>query len=85
MIAAVPKKEGFYSVVNIVIFSMSYFINFLCGLFFNEVLILNLFGLDYNTKKRIEERLQKESEETEKANKMLEMDSPKDEEDEENN
>ena len=85
MIAAVPKKEGFYSVVNIVIFSISYFINFLCGLFFNEVLILNLFGLDYNTKKRIEERLQKESEETEKANKMLEMDSPKDEEDEENN
>lgn len=85
MITAVEKNEGFYSTVNIVIFSISYFINFLCGLFFNEVLILNLFGLDYNTKKRIEERLQKEYEETDKANKMLEMDAPKEEDDEENN
>ena len=57
----------------------------MCGLFFNEVLILNLFGLDYNTKKRIEERIQKENEETDKANKMLEMDAPKEEDDEENN
>ena len=85
MITAVEKNEGFYSTVNIVIFSISYFINFLCGLFFNEVLILNLFGLDYNTKKRIEERLQKENEETDKANKMLEMEVPKEEDDDENN
>ena len=83
MITAVDENKGFYSTVNIVIFSISYFINVLCCLFFNEVLILNIWGLDYNTRKRIDERLQLESMETDNANKLLELDSQKAEEDEE--
>ena len=73
LIAAVGKKEGFYSTVNIIIFSISYFINFVCVLFFNEVLILNIFKLDYNTKKRIIERLELENEENYQENKLMEM------------
>lgn len=86
MKTAVEKNEGFYSTVNIIIFSVSYLINFICILFFNEILILNLFGLDYNTKKRIEHRLQKENFENTQATKLLEMDPElNDEEDSESN
>ena len=49
-------KKDFYSPINITIFSISYFINFCCCLIFNEVVILNFCGMDYNTKKRIKER-----------------------------
>lgn len=35
-------------------------INFFCCLVFNEVIIINSFGLDYNTKKRIQERESKD-------------------------
>ena len=49
--------EEFYSTVNIIIFSMAYIINFFCSLVFNEVIILNFCGLDYNTKKRIQQRM----------------------------
>ena len=52
--------------INIVIFSIAYFINFFCCLVFNEVIILNFWGLDYNTNKRINERIQNESKETPK-------------------
>ena len=42
-------------------------------MFFNEVLILNIFKLDYNTKKRIIERLELENEENYQENKLMEM------------
>ena len=42
-------------------------------MFFNEVLILNIFKLDYNTKKRIIERLELENEESYQENKLMEM------------
>ena len=54
---AISIKEGFYNEVNIVIFSISFAINFFCCLVFNEVIILNFCGLDYNTKKRINQRV----------------------------
>ena len=51
------SNEKFYSTNNIVIYSIVYFINIFCCLFFNEVIILNFCNLDYNTKKRIKERM----------------------------
>ena len=53
-------KSDFYSTTNIIIFSFVYFINFFCFLVFNEVIILNFCNLDYNTKKRIRERMKYE-------------------------
>ena len=63
---AIDSNEEFCNTINIVIFSISYFINFFCCLVFNEVIILNFCGLDYNTNKRINERSLKESKESEK-------------------
>ena len=63
---AIDSNEEFYRTINIVIFSIAYFINFFCCLVFNEVIILNFWGLDYNTNKRINERIQNESKETPK-------------------
>ena len=54
---ATKSHDEFYSIINIIIFSFSYFINIFCCLVFNEVLILNFCKLDFNTKKRIEERM----------------------------
>ena len=51
------SNEKFYSTNNIVIYSIVYFINIFCCLVFNEVIILNFCNLDYNTKKRIKERM----------------------------
>ena len=51
------SDNKFYSSVNIIIFSIANFINIFCALVFNEVLILNFCKLDFNTKKRIEERM----------------------------
>ena len=51
------SESNFYSTHNIIIFSFAYFINFFCFLVFNEVIILNFCNLDYNTKKRIAERM----------------------------
>ena len=84
MIEAVPKKDTvkFYSTTNIVIFSICYFINFLCCLIFNEVFILNFWGLDYNTRKRINQRISKEKHDLSASQNMLEMDTGKEEEDE---
>ena len=53
----IEKNNEFYSVINGVIFSIAFIINFFCCLVFNEVIILNFCGLDYNTKKRIQERV----------------------------
>ena len=54
---AIESDEDFYSTINVIIFTSAYIINFFCCLVFNEVLILNFWKLDYNTKKRIQERM----------------------------
>ena len=74
ILSAIESNEGFYSTANIVIFSISYFINFLCCLVFNEVIILNFFGLDYNTSKRIKERIKQETLLNEKEAQMIFLD-----------
>ena len=51
-----------------IIFSICYFINFCFFLIFNEVIILNFWGLALNTKKRIHERVRIDSDIT---NEML--------------
>ena len=53
---SINSKEDFYSIYNVIIFSIAYFIIICCCLIFNEVIILNFCGLDYNTSKRIKER-----------------------------
>ena len=53
------KKENndfIYSTNNIIIFSLVFFINLLCSLIFNEIIILKFFGLEYYTKKYINKR-----------------------------
>ena len=55
------NNKDFYSKDNVIIFSIGYFINFCCIIIFNEVIILNFFGLDYNTRKRIQQRERKDS------------------------
>jgi hypothetical protein len=81
MISALESLEGFYSKINIAIFSISYFINFFCCLVFNEVIILNFFGLDFNTKKRIEQRIREEHISMDKINLVeLNEDKPSEEE-----
>ena len=75
IMTAVDKQySGLYSPGYIVIFTISYLIIIVSFLFFNEVLIFNKFNLDYNTKKRIIERMQKENEQSYSANALLEMD-----------
>ena len=81
MISALESLEGFYSKINIAIFSISYFINFFCCLVFNEVIILNFFGLDFNTKKRIEQRINEEQNILKKIN-MIEITEDKYDDDE---
>ena len=54
---SINSKEDFYSIYNFIIFSIAYFIIICCCLVFNEVIILNFCNLDYNTKKRIKERM----------------------------
>ena len=44
------------------IFSICSAVNFFCILAFNEIIILNFCNLDYNTKKRIQERGKKDLE-----------------------
>ena len=74
-IVSAVKNHGlrdFYSTTNIVIYSIVSFINIICALFFNEVLILNVCNLDYNTKKRIVERMQLDEDSID-INKIIEM------------
>ena len=54
--ASEGNDKRFFSTDNVVIFSICYFINFCCILILNEVIILNFWGLDYNTIKRIQQR-----------------------------
>ena len=54
---AIKGEEEFYSSTkNIIAFSICYFIVFCFILVFNEIIILNFWGLDYNTVKRIQQR-----------------------------
>ena len=57
IIIASNSSDEFFSSINITIFTIAYLINFFCCLVFNEVIILNFWKLDYNTKKRIRERM----------------------------
>ena len=70
-----PPNPKFYKTHNVVIFSIFAFINFCCCLVFNEVVILNFCGLDYNTKKRIQQRQRTESRLTVSAQILLETDA----------
>ena len=54
------SQPEFYSKENLIIFSLIYVINFFFFLVFNEVIILNFCNLDYNTKKRINDRMKVE-------------------------
>ena len=69
-----PPNPKFYKTHNVVIFSIFAFINFCCCLVFNEVVILNFCNLDYNTKKRIQERQRHESRQTNQAQVLLDND-----------
>ena len=44
------------SYLQIIIFSVIFFINLICSLIFNEIIILKFLKLEYYTKKYIEER-----------------------------
>ena len=81
---AFNSNDEFYSAVNIAIFSIAFFINFFCCLVFNEVIILNFCGLDYNTKKRIEERVSKDFTES-LSKEILEIEDDFDNEEETEN
>ena len=77
-------QNEMYSTVNIIIFSISNVINILCFLFFNEVLILNIFKLDYNTKKRIIERMRSETEKAQEDNRIFDAEEEEENEETEN-
>ena len=53
--------DEFYSTVNSIIFTFGYLIIIFCIIIFNEIVILNFCGMDYNTKKRIEQRERNDS------------------------
>ena len=53
---SIEKDDELYSTKYAIIFSIAYFIVLFLILIYNEVIILNFFGLDYNTIKRIKER-----------------------------
>lgn len=50
------NNDFIYSTNNIIIFSLVFFINLLCSLIFNEIIVLKFFGLEYYTKKYINKR-----------------------------
>ena len=61
MILAInSENEPFYCVANIIIFSIAFFINIFFALIFNEVIIINFWNLDFNTRKRIMKRMKAE-------------------------
>lgn len=59
LISGIIEKKDFYEDNWFIILICYIFIFFFC-LIFNEVIILNFCGLDYNTRKRISEREKKE-------------------------
>ena len=84
IVNAFNSNDEFYSAVNIAIFSIAFFINFFCCLVFNEVIILNFCGLDYNTKKRIQERVSKDYTES-MSKEIIDMEDDFDNEEETEN
>ena len=60
--------DDFYSTVNCTLFSIFFILNIFFFIIFNEVLILNFCGLDYNTNKRIKQREKKEYDQSENEN-----------------
>ena len=73
---SIQQEDEFYSTFNIIVFSITYFIIICCIIIFNEIIILNFCGLDYNTKKRIKQREIKDIE----TIAIIEITSNKDEE-----
>ena len=57
MILALDSNDEFHCTSNIIIYSISSAIIFFFTLVFNEVVVLNFWNLDFNTKKRIRERM----------------------------
>ena len=53
---SIEKDDELYSTKYAVIFSIAYFIVLFLILIYNEVIIVNFLGFDYNTIKRIKER-----------------------------
>ena len=50
------KKKNIYFWFNIILYSVSYIINIISSLIFNEIITINCFGLSEFTKKKIKER-----------------------------
>ena len=51
------NNYGFlYEDINVIIFSVVFFINLICSLIFNEIIILKFCNLEYYTKKYIKDR-----------------------------
>ena len=56
-IGVISKSEIHdYNLINIIFFSVVYFINFICSLIFNEIIILKFCKLHFYTKKYIQKR-----------------------------
>jgi hypothetical protein len=72
------STSGFYTTHNIIFFSFFYFINFFCFLVFNEIIILNFWNLDYNTKKRIRNRMKFDDESLKKEIPLINVNSDDD-------
>ena len=62
------ETDEFYSTVNCAFFSIFFILIIFFCIIFNEVLILNFWGLDYNTNKRIKQREKKEYDQSENEN-----------------
>ena len=58
IISEAEINDYFFSKTNIIMFTIIFFINIICSLIFNEVLIVKYFGLHYYTDKYIKEREQ---------------------------
>ena len=57
IIKYIQSTNEFYSLTNLIIYSIAYIINFICILVFNEVIILNFCSLEKKKKKRIQDRM----------------------------
>ena len=65
----IKGNDDFYSTTNAILFSIGYLVIICCILILNEIIILNFCGMDYNTKKRIEQREKNDS-----KNNMIALD-----------
>ena len=54
----IDGSDFLFKEINIIIFSIIFFINLICSLIFNEIIILKFCTLEYDTKKYINERAQ---------------------------